>query len=96
MAVATERRRAHVVLPQELINQIDAVVGPHKRSQFIHEAIEETLRRLRRIHAYEEFVGSLANVDIPGWETSESTIERVRAQRRGWTESSAEPVATES
>ena len=94
MAVATERRRVHVVLPREVIDQVDALVGPRKRSQFIQEAIEETLRRLRRIRAYEEFAGSLANVDIPGWETSESTIEWVGAQRRGWAEASAEPAAT--
>ena len=78
MAVATERRRVHVVLPREVIDQVDALVGPRKRSQFIQEAIEDKIGRRRRIEAFEQFAGSLEDVDIPGWETSESTAQWVR------------------
>ena len=78
VAVATQRRRAQVVLPQELIDQLDALVGPCRRRQFVQEAIEEKLRRVRRIRAYDELAGSLEDIDIPGWETSESTALWVR------------------
>ena len=95
-AAVVSRRRAHVVMPQELIEEVDELVGPRRRSRFVQEAVEEKLRRLRRIRAYDDFADSLADADIPGWETSESTIEWVRAQRRGWSEASTEPPATGS
>jgi metal-responsive CopG/Arc/MetJ family transcriptional regulator len=76
--------RTHVVMPKELVEEIDAEVGPRKRSQFVKEAVEEKLARRRRVAAFEAVAGSLADVDIPGWETSESTARWVRAQRRGY------------
>ena len=41
--VATQR--THVVLPQELITEIDAIVGPRGRSAFIAETVKAELRR---------------------------------------------------
>lgn len=79
----TETVRTHVVLPKELVEGIDELVGQRHRSQFIADAAKEMLRRRRLIVAADDVRGSLANVDIPGWETPESTSEWVRAQRRG-------------
>jgi metal-responsive CopG/Arc/MetJ family transcriptional regulator len=82
--MATEtaaRRRAHVVLPEALIERIDALVGPRGRSQFIVEAAEQELRRRDRVAAFEEFAGSLVNASIPEWETAESTYRWVRRMR---------------
>lgn len=79
----TNRRRAHVVLPDELLREIDARVGQRKRSEFIQEAIEEKLRRQKMQTTLAEMAGSLAGVDIPGWETPEAAAEWVRALRRG-------------
>jgi hypothetical protein len=53
------------------------------RSEFIAEAAQEMPRRKRFIEVAHRVQGSLKDVDIPGWETPESTSERVRAQRRG-------------
>ncbi len=92
MTVSTGRRRAHVVLPRELIDQVDALVGPRKRSQFIQEAIEDKIGRRRRIEAFEQFAGSLKDVDIPGWETSESTAQWVHDLRYN-PEKLVEPLA---
>lgn len=38
-------KRAHVVIPQELIEQIDAVVGPRGRSAFLVETARAELRK---------------------------------------------------
>lgn len=76
--------RTHVVVADELVAEIDTRVGPRKRSQFISEAIADKLRRERLQAAAEAAAGSLADVDIPGWETSESTVEWVREQRQAW------------
>ena len=81
MAVSTERRRAHVVLPNDLVCEIDQRVGQRRRSEFIQEAIEEKLRRLRRVEAFDRVVGSLKGVDIPGWETPESSAQWVHDLR---------------
>lgn len=84
MAVSTGRRRAHVVMPDDLLREIDARVGQRKRSEFIQEAIEEKLGRLRRVEAFERVVGSVVDGDIPEWETRESTAEWLRALREEW------------
>lgn len=76
-------RRVHVVLPHELIQTIDALVGQRRRSQFIAETVAEELRRRRLRAALAEMDGALADVDIPGWETPEAAAEWVRALRRG-------------
>jgi Arc/MetJ-type ribon-helix-helix transcriptional regulator len=84
VTVSTGRRRAHVVMPSGLLQEIDARVGQRKRSEFIQEAIEEKLGRLRRVEAFERVVGSVADGDIPEWETRESTSEWLRALREEW------------
>lgn len=82
--MATEtaaRRRAHVVLPQGLVDEIDARVGARGRSRFIQEAVEERLQRERRGEALEGWIGSLSTLDVPEWETTESTYRWVRRMR---------------
>lgn len=79
-----EMARAHLVVPKHLIDEIDSIAGSRQRSQFIVAAIENELRRRRLLAAFDEFAGSLKNVDVPGWETAESTAGWVRDQRRGW------------
>ena len=78
-----EAVRTHVVLPRELVEELDELVGPRHRSDFIAEATKEKLAHLKLVRAAEKFAGSLADVDIPGWETSESAAEWVRELRRG-------------
>ncbi len=43
--------RAHIVLPQELVAEIDSVVGPRGRSAFLVETARAELRR-RRLLAF--------------------------------------------
>jgi len=80
--VTKEAVRTHVVLPRELIEAVDELVGPRHRSEFIAEAAKEKLRRLKLIRAAEKVKGSLADVDTPGWESPEAAAEWVRASRR--------------
>jgi Arc/MetJ-type ribon-helix-helix transcriptional regulator len=83
MVVSTRRRRAHVVLPEDLLQKIDARVGQRKRSEFIQEAIEEKLNHLARVEAFERVVGSIADGEVPEWDTRESTEAWVRDLRQG-------------
>ena len=73
--------RAHVVLPDEIVDQIDDLVGKRKRSRFIQEAVEERLRRERLLQAYDDVVGSMKDPAIPEWANPESAAAWVREQR---------------
>jgi hypothetical protein len=52
-------QRAHIILPQELIEEIDAVVGPRGRSAFLVETARAELRRRRLL--------SFLRDDQPAW-----------------------------
>jgi hypothetical protein len=65
-----------------MVAEIDELVGKRKRSQFIEEAIEERLKRERRLKAFRAVVGSLKGKGIPEWSTPESTVEWVHQQRQ--------------
>jgi hypothetical protein len=71
-------------MSDELVQKIDALVGPRNRGQFLEEAAAEKLQRLRRVEAFERVVGSVADGEIPEWETRESTAEWLRSLRQEW------------
>jgi len=73
--------RTHLVVPRELIEQVDELVGQRGRSRFFAEAAGEKLGRLRLSDVVRRMAGSLAEVDIPGWESGESSEAWVRALR---------------
>lgn len=73
--------RTHVVLPVELVEEVDELVGARRRSRFFADAVAEKLARLKLLRAAEVALGSLADVDVPGWETAESTGRWVRDLR---------------
>lgn len=95
MAVSITRRRAHVVLPAELLREIDARVGQRRRSEFIQDAIEEKLNLLERVEAFRRVAGSIADGEVPEWETRESTEEWLR-ELRGGSETSLTPMPLKS
>jgi hypothetical protein len=79
----TTYRRVHVVMPEELVDAVDALVGKRHRSEFITDVVSAELRRQRLREAVAEMDGALADVDIPGWETPEAAAAWVRALREG-------------
>lgn len=52
-------QRAHIILPQELIHEIDSLVGPRGRSAFLVETARAELRRRRLL--------SFLRDDRPAW-----------------------------
>jgi len=63
--------RTHVVLPEDLVKEIDRVAGRRKRSQFIEEAVSEKLQRESLWQAMQDFKGSLIEDGPPWWSTQE-------------------------
>lgn len=57
--------RTHVVIPQNVVAAIDAVVGARGRSRFLVEAAERELRRLAQSKALEQAAGTWKREDHP-------------------------------
>jgi metal-responsive CopG/Arc/MetJ family transcriptional regulator len=49
-------RRTHVVLSEQLVKEIDTLVGSRQRSEFIALAVERELVRRRQIKALDQLV----------------------------------------
>ncbi len=49
-------KRTHVVLSEELVREIDTLVGSRHRSSFLTQAAERELTRLRQMKALKELV----------------------------------------
>ncbi len=73
-------QRAHIVLPQELVKEIDALVGPRGRSAFLVNITQAELQRRRLL----QFLQS----DEPAWldanhpEFADGTAAWVRSMRQ--------------
>ncbi len=76
-----ETKRAHVVLPEGLLDEVDKLVGPRRRSEFFAQAVREKLARERLRKVAHELVGSLKDTAIPDWETPEAASAWVRSLR---------------
>ena len=74
--------RTHIVLPTELVERVDRLVGARKRSRFFAAAVAKEAARLELLAAAGEAAGSMADIQIPGWETSESIAQWVYQLRQ--------------
>jgi predicted transcriptional regulator len=73
--------RTHIVLPDDVLEELDRLVGKRTRSQFIEEAVRAKLQRERLTRALNEGAGFLKDKDYPEWETPEKISAWVRKQR---------------
>lgn len=73
-------KRTHVVLSEQLVKDIDTVVGARQRSSFLTQAAEKELVRLRQIKALKAAVGIWKDKDHP--ELKEGSVKWVQKLRR--------------
>ncbi|MCD6318301.1 hypothetical protein J7M02_04470 [Candidatus Aerophobetes bacterium] len=59
------KKRTHVVVPEELVKEIDRISGKRKRSQFITQAVRKEIRRLKFLQAVKETAGAWKDEDHP-------------------------------
>lgn len=71
----------NLMLPADLVADIDEIAGPRNRSRFIEEAARAKLKREQLRVAIERSAGVLKAEDYPEWATSEMVVEWVRARR---------------
>jgi hypothetical protein len=72
-------KRTHVVLSEQLVHDIDTVVGARQRSSFLTQAAEKELMRLRQLKALDELV-TWKDKDHP--ELKQGAAKYVRKLRR--------------
>jgi Arc/MetJ-type ribon-helix-helix transcriptional regulator len=58
-------KRTHIVIPEQLAEEIDTLVGKRSRSSFLTEAAWKEVRRLRMLNALEQASGSWKDKDHP-------------------------------
>ncbi|MHB8502974.1 MAG: hypothetical protein ACYDHE_18790 [Candidatus Acidiferrales bacterium] len=58
-----KNKRAHVLLPQDLVKEIDSIVGPRGRSAFLVETAREAVRRRKLLRFLES--------DTPAWKDAD-------------------------
>jgi hypothetical protein len=58
-------KRTHIVIPEQLAQEIDTLVGKRGRSSFLTEAAWKEVRRLRMLKALEQASGSWKDKDHP-------------------------------
>ena len=74
--------RTHVVLPDDLVREVDEQVGARKRSEFIEKAIRAQLRRDKQWDAIEKSFGVLKGRTPEYWSTPEKTTQWVHDLRK--------------
>jgi metal-responsive CopG/Arc/MetJ family transcriptional regulator len=73
--------RTNLLLPKELVDEVDRYAGPRGRSRFVAEALAERLRRERLREAVATTAGAL-NPDVyPHWRTADDVVAWVRERR---------------
>lgn len=80
--MSKDRLRAHVIVPEDLLREVDALVGNRKRSDFFVEAAREKVDRMKLRKSAHELAAFLKDADTPHWESPEATSEWVRSLRR--------------
>ena len=73
------KKRTHVVVPEELIREVDRLSGKRKRSQFIVRAIKKEIQRLNYVSAVRETPGAWETKEHPELKDgSESWVRKLR------------------
>ncbi len=87
-----KNKRAHILLPHDLVKEIDSIVGPRGRGAFLVETAREAVRRRKRLRFLESDTAVWRDADHPelargagAWVQElrqESERNRTRKQRR--------------
>ena len=73
-------KRTHVVLSEQLVRDIDTVVGARQRSSFLTQAAEKELMRLRQVKALKAAAGAWKDKDHP--ELKQGSVKWVQKLRQ--------------
>jgi hypothetical protein len=75
------KTKAHLVLPREILEQVDQIAGKRRRSLFIAQATQEKLERERFVKVLEETKGAWSDKNHPELRTDRDMEKYVREKR---------------
>lgn len=76
-----QRKRAHIILPEKLLAEVDRLVGERGRSAFLAEVVQREIQRRNLLAAVREARGSWKPEDHPELKDGpEAFVERLRAE----------------
>lgn len=79
-----ETRRINVTFPEDLLQELDELAPPRKRSQIIVQATAEYVRKLKLLAAIKETSGAWDDASHPELATAEDIERWVRQMRGAW------------
>lgn len=83
--------RTNLLLPADLVAEVDAVAGPRNRSRYVAEALRARLRADRLRRAVEATAGVLRPDAYPDWGSSDDVVAWVHARREERTDPGSTP-----
>jgi metal-responsive CopG/Arc/MetJ family transcriptional regulator len=78
------KSKAHLVIPTEILEEVDKIAGKKKRSLFIAEATREKLEKERFLKALEETHGAWADQNHPELRTNKDMERYVMEKRQSY------------
>lgn len=75
------KTRAHVLIEEDIVKEIDRLVGKKKRSSFISEATKKELKRLKQFSLIKKLKGVWKDEDHPELVGKKGTYKWVRKLR---------------
>jgi hypothetical protein len=81
-------QRAHILIPADLLREIDAIVGPRGRSAFLLETAREEVRRRKLLRFLESDTPASQEKRHSG-ENSAAWVRKLRSESEGRPSSSA-------
>ncbi len=78
------KAKAHLVLPREILEEVDQIAGKRNRSLFIAEATREKLERERFLKTLEETKGAWSNRSHPELKTGKDVEQYVKEKRQSY------------
>jgi metal-responsive CopG/Arc/MetJ family transcriptional regulator len=78
------KTKAHLVLPRDILEEVDQIAGKRKRSSFIAEATREKLQRERFLKTLEETQGAWSDKNHPELKTGRDMEQFVSDTRQSY------------
>ncbi|HEY3162835.1 MAG TPA: hypothetical protein VGJ71_00670 [Candidatus Limnocylindrales bacterium] len=73
--------RTNLLLPKDLVDEVDHFAGERGRSRYVAEALRARLKRDRLKEAINRTAGAWSAENYPEFATAEQVVEWVRARR---------------
>lgn len=78
------KTKAHVIMNDDILNEIDRIAGKRKRSFFIEQATMEKLEREKFLNVLEETAGTWSDKRHPELKTGKDVEQYVKEKRRAY------------